>query len=146
VHFILALGVFFIYLLILGTPIIATWWMLPIVVFIQLMLNLGVAFFVSCLNVFYEDIKYVATVVLGLLFYATPIVYLSEQIYQSAMIPEPWRALAIKALWLNPLSRHPDGLPVSRPRRADLVPVLRGGLCILQQSQVDLRRAGVGRL
>jgi ABC-type polysaccharide/polyol phosphate export permease len=68
------------------------------------MLNLGVAFFVSCLNVFYEDIKYVATVVLGLLFYATPIVYLSEQIYQSAMIPGPWREIAIKALWWNPLS------------------------------------------
>ncbi len=103
-HFILALGVFFIYLLILGTPILATWWMLPFVVFIQLMLNLGIAFFVSCLNVFYEDIKYVATVVLGLLFYATPIVYLSEQIYQSAMIPGPWREIAIKALWWNPLS------------------------------------------
>lgn len=104
VHFILALGLFFIYLLVLGTPIRVTWLLLPFVVMIQLFLNLGIAYFVSCLNVFYEDVKYVVTVVLTLLFYLTPIIYLVEQVYYSKGIPEAYRPLVLKFCEINPLS------------------------------------------
>lgn len=107
VHFILALGVFFVYLLILGTPILITWLMLPVVVLIQLMLNLGIAFFVSCLNVFYEDIKYMVTVLLSLLFYLTPVIYVTELIYYAKRmqaIPEVYRQLILKLFYINPLS------------------------------------------
>lgn len=104
VHFILALGIFFIYLLILGTPILITWLLLPIIVLIQLLLNMGVAFFVSCLNVFYNDIKYVATVVLSLLFYLTPIIYLAEQIVYSGRVPAAYKPLVIGIYTVNPLS------------------------------------------
>jgi len=107
VHFILALGVFFIYLLILGTPILITWLMLPVVVLIQLMLNLGIAFFVSCLNVFYEDVKYMVTVLLSLLFYLTPVIYVTELIYYAKRmqaIPEVYRQLILKLFYINPLS------------------------------------------
>ena len=104
VHFILALGVVFIYLLILGTPILVTWLLLPVVVIIQLLLNMGVAFFVSCLNVFYEDIKYLATVILSLLFFLTPIMYLVEQVNASQRIPETLKPLLVKLYHVNPLS------------------------------------------
>jgi len=104
VHFILALAVFFVYLLVLGTPILITWLLVPIVVLIQLLLNLGIAFFVSCLNVFYEDIKYLMTVVLTLLFYLMPIMYLVEQIAASEKIPDLWKPFIVKFYFLNPLS------------------------------------------
>jgi len=105
VHFILALGIFFIYLQVLGTPVLITWLMLPVLVIIQLLFTMGVAFFVSCLNVFYEDIKYLATVVLSLLFFMLPIMYLVEQIHNyAATIPAVYRPWLIGSYYLNPLS------------------------------------------
>ncbi len=105
VHFVLALGLFFVYLVAwTHTPIQITWLLLPVVVTIQLLLNMGVAFFVSCLNVFYEDIKYLATVLLSVLFYATPIIYLVEQICYSQRIPDAYRGLLLKLYYINPLS------------------------------------------
>lgn len=105
VHFVLALGVFFVYLLLyLHAPVRVTWLLLPVVVVIQLMLNLGVAFFVSCLNVFYADIKYLATVILNLLFYALPIIYLVEQIHYSHRISAAYKPLVTTLYYVNPLS------------------------------------------
>jgi ABC-type polysaccharide/polyol phosphate export permease len=104
VHFVLALIVFFAYLLVLGAPILVSWLLVPVVILIQLLLNLGIAFFVSCLNVFYEDVKYLMTVVLTLLFYLMPIMYLVEQIAASDRIPEVWKPLIIKFYFANPLS------------------------------------------
>jgi ABC-type polysaccharide/polyol phosphate export permease len=104
IHFILALLVFFVYLLVLGTPILVTWLLLPVVIFFQLLLNMGVAFFVSCLNVFYEDIKYLVTVLLSLFFYLTPVVYLVEQIAFSKRIPAAYQPLLVKLYYINPLS------------------------------------------
>ncbi len=101
VHFVLALGVFFVYLLVIGTPIQVTWLLLPVVVLIQLLLNMGVAFFVSCLNVFYDDVKYMATVILNLLYFALPIMYFAEQVFGSDRIPH-WVAVAV-CYW-NPLA------------------------------------------
>lgn len=81
VHFLLAIVVFFIYLLIIGTPIVSTWLLLPVLIVIEFLLVTGLAFFVSCLNVFYEDIKYIVSVLLNILFYLTPVIFLSEMIY-----------------------------------------------------------------
>lgn len=110
VHFILALGVFFVYLLILGTPILTTWLLLPLVVLIQFMLTMGVAYIVSCLNVYYEDVKYMVTVFLNLLFYLTPIIYFVEMVWTpdfATRIPEYYRPLGValaKIHYMNPLS------------------------------------------
>ena len=101
VHFILALGVFFVYLLAIGSPIRVTWLLLPIVVLIQLFLNLGIAFFVSCLSVFYSDVKYMATVVLNLLYFALPIMYTVEHAFNSDRIPH---SLMVPLYYMNPLS------------------------------------------
>lgn len=101
VHFILALAVFFVYLLVIGTPIQVTWLLLPVIVLMQLFLNLGIAFFVSCLNVFYDDVKYMATVVLNLLYFALPIMYFIEQAFGSDRIPD---SLKPALYYWNPLA------------------------------------------
>ena len=101
VHFILALGVFFVYLVVIGSPIRITWLLLPVVVLIQLFLNMGIAFFVSSLNVFYDDIKYMATVFLNLLYFALPIMYLAEHVFHSDRMPH-WAAVLLCDV--NPLA------------------------------------------
>lgn len=104
IHFILALVVFFLYTRWLGTPILTTWLFMPVVILIQLMLNMGVAFFVSCLNVFYADVKYMVTALMNLLFYLTPIIYPMEKVVQSSRISPAYRPLVYKAFMINPLS------------------------------------------
>jgi len=101
VHFTLALGVFFVYRFTMGAQPQISWLLLPVVVFIQLLLNMGIAFFVSCLNVFYEDIKYMTTVLLNLLYFALPIMYFVEHAHNSKQIPE---ALVTWLYYVNPLS------------------------------------------
>ncbi|HEY3297085.1 MAG TPA: ABC transporter permease [Armatimonadota bacterium] len=83
IHFFFAMVVFLAYLLFLrfvlfrsGHPLVlATWGLLPVVMLINLMLNMGVALFLTSLNTFYEDVKYITMVGLNMLFYALPILY-----------------------------------------------------------------------
>ena len=79
IHLALAFLVFFVYLLVyLKAPLYPTSALLPALMIIQFIFNLGIAFFVSCLNVFYEDTKFIVSVGLNALFYATPVMYLAE--------------------------------------------------------------------
>jgi ABC-type polysaccharide/polyol phosphate export permease len=123
VHFILALVIYFFYLVILQAPVALhahapsaltyisilwspihkSWLLLPVIVVIQFFLNLGVAFFVSCLNVFYEDVKYLVTVLLNFLLFTLPIFYLIERV-QLASIPAWFRPFLLKLYFVNPLS------------------------------------------
>ncbi|MGQ9524607.1 MAG: ABC transporter permease [Armatimonadota bacterium] len=75
VHFLLSLAVLFAYALVRGIHFKAAILFLPVVVFLQLLLNLGLAFFVSALNVYYEDVKYIVAVLTNVLFYLTPVLY-----------------------------------------------------------------------
>lgn len=102
IHFLLALVVFFVYLLILGTPIVIGWAMLPILVVIELLLITGISLFISCLNVFYEDIKYIVSVLLNILFYLTPIIYMSEMVY--TRLPTAKKELFFTLYQLDPLN------------------------------------------
>ena len=107
IHFLLALVVFFAYLMVYwlflrGAPIMVTALWLPVLVGLQFLLIVGLTFFVSCLNVFYEDVKYMLTALLGVVFYVTPIMYPAELVYRS--LPEAWWGLAYKLYLLNPLN------------------------------------------
>ncbi|MEN6372715.1 MAG: ABC transporter permease [Armatimonadota bacterium] len=102
VHFLLAIIVFFIYLLVIGTPIVATWLLLPVLILIEFLLITGLSFFISCLNVFYEDIKYIVSVLLNILFYLTPVIYLSEMIYTK--LPAATRSIFFSLYQLVPLN------------------------------------------
>ena len=92
IHFVLALFVFFAYLLFYrfflhGAPLgISVLW-LPVLMAMQTALVIGLAFFISSLNVFYEDVKYLLTVLLSVFFYLTPIMYPAELVYSKLNSP-----------------------------------------------------------
>lgn len=81
VHFLLSIGVFIAYLMVIGCPLTIGWVWLPVLILIEFLLVTGIAFFISCMNVFYEDVKYIVSVMLNVFFYLTPVMYLSELVY-----------------------------------------------------------------
>ena len=107
IHFGLALLVLFVYMLILGVPFTWKLVLLPPVIVFHFLLTMGVGLLVSCANVFYEDIKYLMTVVLNLMYYMVPVLYVLEQL---ASIPPryPWlhanREGVLFVYQLNPLA------------------------------------------
>ena len=56
----------------------ATIFFLPVLVLLQTLLIAGIALFLSALNVFLEDVKFLVAVVLDLMFYAVPVIYFLE--------------------------------------------------------------------
>lgn len=87
VHFLLAMLVFFVFLFgvyafsgFVDSPFTWRLWFLPVLVIITLALVTGTSLLVSALNVFYEDVKYMVSVLLYLLFFLTPIMYFSENV------------------------------------------------------------------
>jgi len=110
VHFLLALVVFFAYLMVYwlflhGAPIMVTVLWLPVLIGLQFLLIVGLAFFISCLNVFYEDVKYVLTALLGVVFYVTPIMYPSELVREALGTLSPtYQGLLFKIYMLSPLN------------------------------------------
>jgi ABC-2 type transport system permease protein len=110
IHFSLAMGVFFAYLLVVwmlnpgDPPFRITALFLPALMLTQLCLTLGLALFVSALNTFYEDVKYILSVGLYLLFFLCPIVYFSEQVLHASAVPEEARPLVYTLYHLNPIA------------------------------------------
>lgn len=99
VHFFLSLLVLFVYLQILGVPIRPVWLLLPVILTGLIMLLLGLALALSCLTVFYHDIKFIMeTFVLRLLFFFCPVVYF--------WLPERLHSVYL----LNPLAVYLTGL------------------------------------
>jgi ABC-type polysaccharide/polyol phosphate export permease len=58
----------------------ATVLLIPVLVLMQTLLIAGIALYLSALNVFFEDVKFLVAVVLDLLFYAMPVIYFLEHI------------------------------------------------------------------
>ena len=108
IHFCLALSVFFAYIIIYihfclkGSGILLTTLWLPVLIAIQLMLVTGLSLFISCLNVFYEDTKYIVSVLLNVMFYLTPVMYVSELVYMR--LPERTRDLLYNLYMLMPMN------------------------------------------
>lgn len=109
-HFLLAMLVFFAYLLFVWllhpgeSPFRATIIYLPILVVMQLALTMGLALIISAMNTFYEDVKYMVSVGLYLLFFLCPIVYFSEQVMNAPGIPDRWRGAVYVVYHLNPIA------------------------------------------
>ncbi len=86
VHFAMAIGVFFLFLLAVWiinpgiSPFQATTIYLPVLLLIQFLLTVGLGLLISSLNVFYEDVKYIVGVILYLLFFLCPIMYFAEMV------------------------------------------------------------------
>ena len=104
IHLVLAMCVFFIYLLVLGVAVQAGWLLLPFLLILHFCFNLGLAFFVSAAAAFYDDVRYLAGVATGLFFYFCPVIYLSEQILFSNRIPEHLRGPIWEVYHWNPMA------------------------------------------
>lgn len=92
IHFLLAMGVLFAYLYgFVGTPPQRGLLLLPLVMLSQLLWLVGLSALIACWNVFYEDVKYLVSVGLQLLFFLTPVIYFSEQLRYTTLIPEAYR-------------------------------------------------------
>lgn len=75
---------------------------LPLLLLISFCLTLGVAFIVSAANTFYEDVKYIAAVLLYLLMFICPVMYFSEQVYYSHA--NQANALVYRLYYMNPVA------------------------------------------
>jgi lipopolysaccharide transport system permease protein len=84
IHFSLSWLVFFVYWWgFRRAPILPTTLWLPYLMFVQFMLVTGLSLLVACLNVFYEDIKHIVTILLQLCLFLLPIMYVTDQIVHS---------------------------------------------------------------
>ena len=106
VHLLLALGVFFVYRYV-ATTVLFGWpgpppreilW-LPALLVINLLLVIGLSFYLAAWNVFHEDVKFIAQTLLTLGFFAMPIAWFTEQVFYSprlaAIHPQLGHALTI---------------------------------------------------
>lgn len=80
-------------LLVTGFPLHATWWFLPIAVFLLSLFAAGVAFFLFTLASRFSDVREMYQVLVQIWFFLTPIVY------HPAIVPPQYRV----ALWANPM-------------------------------------------
>ena len=98
INFLLSLILLFVFILIYKIPLtVATFW-LPIIIFIQLILAIGVSLIVSSLHVCYRDVRHLMEILLMLWFYTTPIVYSLD------MVREPLIKRHLFGLYnLNPM-------------------------------------------
>jgi len=105
IHFLLALVVFFVYLLgYVGAPLLPSVALLPLLVFFQTLLIAGLSLIISCLNVFYEDTKYIVSIGLQLMFYLVPVIYFSEQVYHAQLVSPEWQRWVYLVYHLNPIA------------------------------------------
>ncbi len=108
IHLLMGFVVFFGYLLVIyirnprDVPFQAGTIYLPLLLIISFMMSTGVGLLVSALNTFYEDVKYVMTVFLYLLFYLCPIIYFIEQVANFRLVQQ--NELLFKLYNLNPLA------------------------------------------
>lgn len=85
IHFLLSWAVFLIYWwgVARGPILLSTLWF-PYLLLVQFMFTTGLSLIVSCLNVFYEDVKYIVSILLNLGLFLLPIIYVIEQPYYAA--------------------------------------------------------------
>lgn len=110
-QFLISLTIFMLYRWVI-TPLLypgSTWppiqiLFLPILILLLFLLTLGVSFFVATANVFYEDVKFILSIVMGFLFYLLPIIYFAENIFFSSRIPPNLRWWAYHLYLANPLA------------------------------------------
>lgn len=110
IHLVLAFGVFFLYLFVVWLSDPRVWpfsvsvLLLPIVLLINLALATGIGLLVSAANTFFEDVKYVVSVLLYLLFFLCPIMYFSENIKYSPKLAEGDAGWVYWLYHLNPMA------------------------------------------
>ncbi|MBI1801381.1 MAG: ABC transporter permease [Chloroflexi bacterium] len=86
VHFLIALVVLFVVMAFFHTSLTAWALLLPVVIAVQFVFTLGLAFFLSAINVYYRDTAMVLDVLLLAWFFLTPIFYSMDIVPQQSVI------------------------------------------------------------
>jgi lipopolysaccharide transport system permease protein len=98
IHFLLALPLLFVFMLIAGMPIHLTALALPLIIFLQFLILHGAVLFLSALNVKYRDVQHVVGNLLTFLFFLCPIIYPVSQVperFQITLKLNPFAALTV---------------------------------------------------
>jgi len=96
VNFLILLAIFFVIILLMNHPLsIESLIFLPVVIIISFFFILGISLFLSALDVYLRDIKYLTNTLLMILIWCTPIMYLTENIQSE---------IALIVLQLNPMT------------------------------------------
>jgi lipopolysaccharide transport system permease protein len=93
-HFLIALPILIIFLILSGIEIQASIVFLPLLFAIQFIFTLSLAYFTATWQVYFRDIQYLLGILLMLGFYLSPV------FYEPALIPEPYLTL----YYLNPMA------------------------------------------
>lgn len=137
IHFLLSWLVFFVFLFVYvqARPLWTMLW-LPYLIVVQFMLVTGLCLFVSALNVFYEDVKYMVSVLMGLGLFVFPIMIFAEtvaakltnSIALALYLYNPVTALidGYRAILLEP--PHPDAIEAI-PMGLEVPALLWAGVC-----------------
>ncbi|GAG99069.1 unnamed protein product [marine sediment metagenome] len=94
VNFFFELIALFIVLAVMGYKFYMFLYLLPIVIFIQFFLVVGMTLLVSALNVFFRDLQHLITIIMMVWFFGTPI------IYPLSMVPERFQFI----IKINPMT------------------------------------------
>jgi lipopolysaccharide transport system permease protein len=89
INFLLAMVVLFGLLAVFGARLSPWMWLLPILIVIEAFFILGVAFFLSALQVYYRDTLMVMEIVINAWFFMTPVFYVMD------LLPRSYRILGI---------------------------------------------------
>ncbi len=122
VNFLLALPMFVIVAMVSGHPLSWTLLLVPFALLIQVVLTIGLSFFLSTINVFYRDTQFIIDLAMLALFFLTPIFY-------DIRVAKPWDIFGHTvdvALWLrrlNPMASlvniYQDLMYLGRPTDVD---------------------------
>jgi homopolymeric O-antigen transport system permease protein len=104
VHFLIALVVLFALMIVFKTPLTQWALLLPVLIVLQLLFTLGLAFFFSAVNVYYRDIAMVLDVAMLAWFFLTPVFYSMDLVPQSKEIFGIVVPVQRLAYILNPMS------------------------------------------
>ncbi|MBN2072643.1 MAG: ABC transporter permease [Actinobacteria bacterium] len=94
INFLLELVALFIALTVLGYKFYIFLYLLPVVIFVQIFLVVGMTLLVSALNVFFRDLQHLITIIMMVWFFGTPV------IYPMSMVPEKYQVI----LKINPMT------------------------------------------
>jgi lipopolysaccharide transport system permease protein len=90
------LTIFYVFYLISGTAVTPTWWIFltPVLILQTALLGMGIGILISALTTKYRDLRQLVSFGLGILMYATPVVY------PLSNVPGQWKLL----FYLNPMT------------------------------------------
>ncbi len=111
IHFLLALCILVVYLLVFwlflhGSALRLSFLWLPVLILLQTCLIMGIAFVICAINAFFDDTKFILNALLNIGFYLTPVMYPVELVYTK--LPEAHRDLWFRLYMLSPFNTLMD--------------------------------------